>query len=144
MGKYNEYYNNKKKEKKANYLEFGKKKYAVKDNYILVDFMMEKQDKINKSANNILNSLTGEGTVRIFKNQILLLSGQEIETSDQVIILSSGGIAFYDKQGKNANTQLVFLEGQEEWVIQDEQGNYSSFYCEIFIYIMESNYRSRY
>lgn len=85
------------------------------------------QDKIDESADKILNSLTGEGTVRIFKNQILLLSGQEIETSDQVIILSSGGIAFYDKQGKNANTQLVFLEGQEEWVIQDAQGNYSNF-----------------
>lgn len=86
------------------------------------------QGKINESANDILNSLTGEGTVRIFKNQILLLSGQEIETSDQVIILSSGGIAFYDKTGKNANTTLAYLEDVEEWVIRDDEtGNYSNF-----------------
>lgn len=50
MGKFNEHYKNKKKEKKVNFLEFGKKKYPVKDNYTLFEYIMMRQDEINKKA----------------------------------------------------------------------------------------------
>jgi len=50
MGKFNEHIKNNNKEKKVNYLEFGKKKYAVKDNYTLVKFILFKKNEISKKG----------------------------------------------------------------------------------------------
>lgn len=91
------------------------------------------QDKIDESAKKILNALSNEGSIRLYKNQLLILSGENEEdddniiTSDNVIILSSSGIAFYNKE-KYPNSYLRYSEADEMWYIYTETNEtYSPF-----------------
>ena len=73
--------------------------------------------QINDRATQIINSLEGEGCVRIYENQIYVMNKASIEDSTEILCLNNQGIGFAKKEvgediDPNAFTSVWHLSGE--------------------------------